>query len=165
MNDTVDFSEPNDDTHVIDMDAVGEATFELLPKGWHEFVVTAHDFEYSQNSGKPMWVLELEVSDQANDSGEVSQFAGKKRKYYISFSEKALAMSKKTINTVWPGLLEDENWKTNGRFDVKKVGDASLFVGDRVRGLIKHTRYEGQQRDNVASIVRSTSGGNAFMAA
>lgn len=158
------FSVQNDDTHVIDMDAVGEATFEVYPKGWHNGTVIEHSYELSQNSGAPMWVLKLEFDADSNElTGESSPLAGKKIQYYMSFSPKAIPFTKKVINTVWPGLLEDPEWKTNGKFDLKKVGDASLFVGTKVSFLIKHAQYEGQPRANIAQIKRNDT--NAFMTA
>lgn len=160
----MDFVAPNEDTHVIDMDAVGEAVFEVYPKGWHSFTVAAHDYELSQNSGAPMWVLDLEFDAEVNDmTGEANPLAGKKVKYYMSFSPKALPFTKKAINTCWPGLLEDPEWRTNDKFDTKKVGDAGLFVGNKLKGLIKHTKYEGQTRANVAQIQQNTE--NSFMSA
>ncbi len=160
----MDFQTPNEDAHVVDMDAVGEAEFEIWPKGWKNFVVAQHDYELSQNSGAPMWVLVLEVeSGPSGLTGEEDPQAGKTVKTYLSFSEKALPYTKKTINQVWPGLLEDEQWKTNGKFDIKKVGDAGLFVGNRVSGLIKHSKYEGQTRHNVAQLKRNDE--NSFLSA
>lgn len=158
----MDFTTPNQDSHVIDMDSVEEAKFEVYPKGWYDFDVIEHTYELSQNSGEPMWKVTLQFSDAPNPvTGEMHPLAGKKMPWYISFSGKAVPYTKKMINATWPGLLEDPNWRTNDKFDVKKVGDAGLFVGEKLKGLIKHSTYQGETRANIAQVQRITN--NAFM--
>lgn len=159
----MDFTVPNDESHVVDMDAVGEASFELYNKGWYDFTISDMSYELSQSSGAPMWSLQLEFDSVIDPmTNEPScPYAGKKMRWYLSFSEKAIPYTKKTINQLWPGLLEDPQWKTNGKFDIKKVGDNQLFVGHKIRGLIKHQKYEGDMRANIAQATRNVS--NAFL--
>lgn len=138
----MEFTEQNDATHVIDMDSVEEPTFELFVKGWYNCQVSKMSYELSSSSGQPMWKVALDVEDGDN--------AGKTIHTFLSFSPKAVPYTKKTINQVWPGLLEDPNFRTSqNQFDLRKVADEAYCVGTRVRIKLDHQTYEGEKRNTV----------------
>jgi hypothetical protein len=167
MDEVDQFSAPNDETHIVDIDAVGDAIASLWPKGWMNFTITEHDYELSQNSGSPMWTLKLEVDADPNPiTGEVNPLAGKTIKTWMSFSKDAIPFTKKTANSLIPGIFEDPAFRVNGKFDIKACGEAQPFVGLKVKGLIKHSKYNGEMRNQVGNLTLNTAGGqNAFMQA
>lgn len=152
-----DFTIENENTHVVDIDSIEEAKNEALPKGWYDMIVGEHDYALSQSSGQPMWTLKLQV--------EGGEYDGRAVYYHMSFSEKAVPYTKAAIQACFPDLLTDPQWRTTeGRWDVKKIGDESALSGRRIQVQLKHQRYEGENRHTVAKI-RPSQDTNQFLGA
>jgi len=125
---------------VVDLSGVDDdAGFETLPRGKYPVEITEAEFGYSQNSGKPMWTLVLEVEDGHENQG--SRFW-----FYVSFSAKALPMSKRTISVIAPDLLD-------APFDPEEVADEGTLVGVRCTAQVVKRRYEGEWRNSVRALL------------
>lgn len=140
--------EDNDSSLVIDMDEVEEASFEVVPKGTYDCIIEDVKFQLSKSSGKPMWNVVLVVVD--------GEYANRKLFTFMSFSEKALPMTKRQINRIAPELLS----KT---FDPKKIADEGLLVGKHVRAKVKIEKYEGEDRSRVQDLLAPAGGGDDFL--
>jgi hypothetical protein len=145
-----EYFEEGDDSLVIDMDNVEEQSFELLPKGVYDCVIEDCEYKLSNSSGKPMWSLTLVVT-----SGE---FEGRKLFANMSFSEKALPMTKATIMKIAPDVLQ-------APFMPKKIADEGTLVGKNVRAKTKIEKYEGEERTRVANLMAPTGGFDEFTSA
>lgn len=141
--------EENDSSLVFDMDAVEESSWEILPKGTYDCIIEDAKFAMSKSSNKPMWNVTLAVVD--------GEYANRKLFTYISFSEKALPMTKKQLNRIAPDLIS----KT---FDPKKIADEGSLVGIQVRAKIIIEPYEGENKNKVTDLLAPTNGGgNDFL--
>ncbi len=126
---------------VIDLSGIDEDEgFETRPRGKYPVEVIEAEFKYSQNSGKPMWELTLEVEDGHEHEGARFWF-------YVSFSEKALPRAKKTIAAIYPELLEA------GPFDPEAVADEGVLVGLRATAQVVVRRYDGANRNSVRELL------------
>jgi hypothetical protein len=126
---------------IVDLSGVDEdAGFETRPRGKYPCEIIEAEFKYSQNSGKPMWELTLEVE-------EGHEHEGARFWFYVSFSEKALPRAKKTIAAIYPELLEQ------GAFDPEEVADEGVLVGLRCIAQVVIRRYEGENRNSVRELL------------
>lgn len=140
-----EFTDPNENTHVVDVDDIPEASFELLPNGFYNAVVAEHDYALSQNSGQPMWSLQLQV--------EGGDYDGRKLYYHMSWSPKAAPYTKATLVKCFDDVLKNPVYRDSaGKFNIKKVGDESAFVGRRVRIKVGSQTYEGEKRNNIRDL-------------
>jgi hypothetical protein len=134
---------------VVDLSGVDEdAGFETRPRGTYPVEVIECEFKYSQNSGKPMWELVLDVEDG-------HEYEGSRFWFYVSFAEKALPRTKKTLAAIYPELLESP-------FDPEAVADEGTLVGLRCRAKVIKRRYEGEWRNSVRELLAPE--GEAFAA-
>jgi len=142
--DAVDFSGEEGEAVVVDLSGVdADAGFEVIPRGIYPVTIAALEFGMSQRSGKPMWTCELEIED--------GEYAGRTLYHHISFSEKALPRTKKTISRIAPELLE-------GPFSPEEVADESTLLGRRARARVDIRRYEGENRNNVRELLEPEDG-------
>ena len=150
-------TEANEAAHVVDIDAVQEASRELLPAGWYNCVIEEHEYSLSQASGLPMWTTKMSI--------EGGEYADRKIYNHISWSPKAAPYSKKTVTECFPDILTNPAYRTeSGGFDVKKVGDEGALIGRRVKVKIGYQSYEGEKRNNVKGMAPNTDAGNEFLA-
>lgn len=89
--------EQEDGGYAVDMTQVPEAKNEVLPKSTYNCVVAEGEYKLSQSSGKPMWGLVYEITD--------GPYEGRKLFHNISFSEKALPFTKRTLARLCPEVL------------------------------------------------------------
>ena len=81
-----------------------------------------------------MWVVSLEVAE--------GEHRGHKFTSYLSFSEKALAMTKQTLERVCPELLEQP-------FDPADDAASDRLVGVEVDARVNRRMYDGEVRNQV----------------
>jgi hypothetical protein len=131
-----DTFEGSDTSVMVDLSDVAEASFEVLPRGVYDGVISNCDYTLSQSSGKPMWAAQITI-----DEGE---YEGRKLFTHFSFSENALPMTKKHLAVVAPELL-------SGGFNPEEV--ASDMEGKKVRVKVAIKKYEGSDRNNVTDFL------------
>ena len=128
--------EEGDDSLILDMGAVEEQSFDLIPKGTYDAIIEEVEFKMSQSSNQPMWNLTLAITE--------GEFRGRKLFGMISFSPKALPGSKAAIRKIAPELLE-------GVFDVVKIAKEGLLNGKKLRVKTKIEAYDGEDRTRIAA--------------
>lgn len=129
--------EGDDDSLVFNLEDVDEnAGFEIIPNGIYNFVCTEWDFGRS-NAGNPMITLTMEI-----EAG--SPFTGRTLRTYLTFSEKAIGRTKKTIMM----LLPNEDLKS-----FRPASSEGAFLGIRARGQVKVRRYDGEMRSNITRLM------------
>lgn len=109
------FDSGEDDNLLINLSEVEEQSFELLPKGKYPVVVEECEYQISKSSGKPMWSMRYSVTEGPYENRKLFQ--------YISFSPKALPMSKANIAALAPELAELE------AFNPKAIADEGTMTG------------------------------------
>lgn len=142
MNDTF---EEGDGSLTMDLTNVQEAVFEVIPRGNYPCVIETCEFGHSQNSGAPMWTLKLSISD--------GEYAERKLFTHISFSEKAMPYTKRTLNAIAPEFL-------SGPFDL--ADGASQMEGKSVTAKVAIEKYEGESRSRVKDLSAAT-GADSFV--
>lgn len=131
-----DTFEGSDTNVMVDLSEVQAASFEVLPRGTYSGVISNCEFQYSQNAGKPMWALQLTVSE--------GEYEGRKLFTHMSFSEKALPMTKKSLAIVAPEFLSKE---------FNPEAEASEMEGKSVRFKVTIQKYQGEDRNRVNDFV------------
>lgn len=84
---------------VINLANVQELKFENLPKGTYNVEIDATEYGMSQNSGAPMLTVDFQVYE--------GEYAGKKLRSYLSFSQKALPGTKSNLMRISPELITE----------------------------------------------------------
>lgn len=135
-----DSFEGGDGSVMINMDDVDAASDELLPKGDYVCTIETCEYKLSQSSGQPMWAHTLVVND--------GEYEGRKLFSNMSFSPKALPITKKTLADIAPEF-------TTGSFNPEE--SASDMEGKIVKAKVVHTKYEGEMRSSVKKL--SAAGG------
>ncbi len=142
---TFDDSGADSASATVDLTGVDDwGNFEVIPRGDYNCVIDDLTYDLSVSSGQPMWTTRLEIED--------GEYQGRKLFTHISFSEKALPRTKRTISRLWPDLL-------NGPFDAEAVADEGNLLGTRCRAKTKIERYEGQPRNRVTDLFEPVDGG------
>jgi len=129
---TEDTFEGGDASVAIDLSQVEEASFEAVPVGTYEAVIEGCEFKHSQNSGAPMWSLKTQITE--------GDYAGRVVFDNISFSEKALPYTKKTLATIAPELLA-------GPFNPEEA--AAEMQGKQVKYQTKMEEYQGEKQTRI----------------
>ncbi len=127
----------------MNLTAVEEAKFELLPNGIYPVTITDSEFKYAASSGAPMWAVQGEVTE--------GEFAGRKLFTNIVFSEKALPFAKKTLAVLKPSLCEG---------DFNMGTDAPQLIGEKCRFQVTAKKHEGVVRNQVSEVL--AEGGDGF---
>lgn len=137
--------ETDDGGFAVDMTAVPAATNEVLPKATYNCTMDEIEYKLSQASGKPMWAMVFVIDD--------GEYEGRKLFSNMSFSDKALPYTKKTLAAIAPHLLTAD-------FRPDKVDDYAL-AGQRYRVKTKIGKDEsGEKRTEVANILPPAEGFN-----
>lgn len=142
MNDSF---EEGDGSLTMDLSNVEEATFEAVPRGKYPCVIETCEFKHSQNSGAPMWALTLAITE--------GEYEGRKLFSFLSFSEKAMPYTKRTLKAIAPEFL-------SGPFDM--ADGASDMEGKNVVANVTIEKYEGEARSRVKDLL-APSGAASFM--
>ena len=137
--------EGGDGSVMVDLTNVEEAVFELIPKGKYAGTITECNFDYSQSSGKPMWAMKLTITE--------GEYEGRTLLSWMSFSEKALPLTKKTLAAIAPEFL-------TGPFNPEDK--ASDMEGKNVIIVTKVSKYEGENRTSVKQL-EAAGDADAFM--
>ena len=135
------FSGENED-FTVNLSNVEDKGFEIIPRGLYNCIVSDLEFGYSQTSNNPMWTWTLEIED--------GEYSGRKLFYYTAFSDKAMAMTKQVICRVTPELA-------NESFNPSEVADSGKLIGNRCRAKLTISRYEGQQRNSVRTLLAAVN--------
>lgn len=109
------FDTESDDNLLINLAEVEGQSFELMPKGKYPIVVEECEYQISKSSGKPMWSMRYSVLE--------GPYENRKLFAYISFSPKALPMSKAAIAALDPELAEDT------AFNPKEIAESGRMTG------------------------------------
>lgn len=142
----VDF-EPGDDSLMVDLTSVEEQKFEVLPRGNYNVVIENCEFAFSKASGKPMWNIRLSVVD--------GDYANRKLFTFLSFSEKALPLTKGQIARVAPELLD-------GPFDPRAVAEDGRLLGKECVAKVIIEKYQGEEKNRVRDLL-APSQADAFL--
>lgn len=126
--------EDNEDGLVVRMGEVEAQTFEALPKGTYNGVIADAEYQLSKSSGKPMWNLQIAVTD--------AEYENRRLFTFLSFSEKALPGSKAALAIIHPELSE----KT---FNVKDPEVVGSLVGRRVKMKVTIEKYEDNDQNRI----------------
>ena len=144
QNDDADDSfEGGDGAVMVDLNNVEDMS--VVPKGRYPGIITSCEYGLSQSSGKPMWTIKATIND--------GEYDGRNLYGHLSFSEKALPMTKKSIVAIAPELL-------NGPFNPEeRAGD---LVNKPCTVIVSTEKYEGEERSRIRSFAPPKEGG-AFM--
>lgn len=140
--------EEDDENLSFNMNAVEAAVREVLPAGDYNCVLSSLDYSRSASSNKPMWTAILEVED--------GTYTGKKIWTIMSFSEKAIAITKGAIKTFAPEVLTDD-------FQPKKIADNGDLLGKKCRVRTKIELYEGEKQCRVKRWMAPVQSASAFV--
>lgn len=135
MNDAVNFGDG--DSFVVDMTSVEEASFEAMPRGNYNVVVSEAEFRFSNEKSSPMWSLTLEVTD--------GDHVGRKLFTHVVFTPKALPFAKKSIAALRPELNEQA-------FDPRDDEIVDSLIGVECTARVTVKMYDGEKRNNVAAL-------------
>ena len=142
----VDFGEGASEGQLVDLSGVDDfGEIPVMPRGMYGCSIENLTYGLSQNSGKPMWNVTLEVTQDG-------EYLKRKLFTHISFSEGALPRTKRTISRLWPSLLE-------GPFDPEAVANSGQLLGTDCRARVDIEPYEGKPRNRVKDLLEPESGG------
>ncbi len=133
MSDTF---EGGDGSVMMDLTEVEEATNEVVPRGTYSCTIEECNYKLSQNSGNPMWEIKLNIDD--------GDYEGRKLFTFLSFSDKALPLTKKTLAAIAPEFL-------SGPFNMEEA--ASDMEGKAVRVKTTIEKYQGEDRSRVKQLM------------
>lgn len=146
---TAYLQEQEDGGYVIDMTQVPEAKNEVLPKAVYNCVVDEGEYKLSQSAGLPMWALVYVISD--------GPYEGRKLFHNISFSEKALPFSRRTLARLCPEVLTSD-------FSPNKFDDYDI-LGRSVRVKTKIGKDQNNEKRTEVAEVMGPVDNSAFMGA
>jgi hypothetical protein len=136
---------------VVDMSAVEEAKFEIIPRGTYQAEVDELTFGLSQASGSPMWTARMNIVE--------GEYAGRKLTWYASFSRKALPFTKANLNRLAPEII------AQGAFNPQQIADSGQLLGRRI-GIRVGTQKgdDGIERNQISALVPAATegGGSGF---
>jgi len=137
---------------IVDLSKVDDwGEFPVLPRGQYNCHIDELTYDLSQNSGQPMWSVQLLV-----DAGNYDEeYVGQRLFTHISFSPKALPRSKRTIQRIAPELLE-------GPFDAEQVASEGTLLDRNCIARVDIRKYEGQDRNNVRDLLPASEDAGGF---
>lgn len=145
-----DLFETNEDSLIINMDAVEAQSFELIPAGTYDCIIESCEFGFGKDSGKPMWTVVVAIVEGA--------YSNRKLFTWMSFSEAAIGGTKATLQRIAPEVLSNA-------FDPKKIAAEGTLVGKRVRAKVKVEKYKDEDRSSVKGLLAPAGGSDDFMGA
>ena len=139
------FDDGQEDSLLINLADVEESNFDAIPKGIYPVVVEECEFQISKSSQKPMWSMRFSVTD--------GEFANRKLFTYMSFSEKALPMTKTALGVLAPELLETA-------FDPRAIAADGSMTGRvcKVRVVIEPGQDGNEPRNAIKKYLSSEDG-------
>jgi len=141
--------EQEDGGYVVDMTQVPEAKNEVLPKSTYVCTIDEGEYKLSASAGLPMWALVYVITE--------GEYEGRKLFHNVSFSEKALPFSKRTLARMCPEVLTAD-------FRPQNFDDYDI-VGRNIRVKTKIGKDQnGEKRTEVAEVV-GLADTSAFMGA
>lgn len=126
---------------------------EALPKNTQvNLVCVKNEFAMSKSSNKPMWNQSWEIED--------GEYAGQKIFNIMSFSEKALPMTKSALKVL--GL---DSVLSDPAFSPKKFADDGHMLGVKCSAKTKIEPYEGRNNTRIGRWMPAAAGSsaNAFL--
>lgn len=138
----------DDDSLMINLSNVEAQSFEVMPKGRYPIVVEETEFQISKSSGKPMWSVRFSITE--------GDFANRKLFTYMSFSDKALSMTKGNLAAL--GMTE----LMEGSFNPKRVAEEGLLVGKTAIAVVAIEKGNdgNEDRNTVKRLVAATDADN-----
>lgn len=138
-----DFFEAGDEGIILDLDAIEAATSELIPAGIYNAVIEELEYKLSASSQQPMWAMVVTIIDE--------EYAGRKLYDNLSFSPKALPITKKTLLNLCPE-------KVTSTFSPKNIAAEGDLIGLNVQIKTAITKdKDGEKRTKIKNIVRSNN--------
>lgn len=126
--------EDNEDGLVVRMGEIEGQKFEVLPKGTYNGIIADAEYQLSRSSGKPMWNLQIAVTD--------SEYENRRLFTFLSFSEKALPGTKTALSIIHPELSEST-------FKVNDPEVVAQLVGRPVKVKVDIEAYEGNDQNRI----------------
>ena len=132
----------------IDLSSVEGPSFEVMPRGNYQCVVTECDFDFSSTKGEPMWKMRLEVME--------GEFEGRRLFSNMMWAGNGLTFTKRDLEAIRPDLAGAA---------IQPDDDVLLdsMVGLRVTAKVATQRYEGETRNNVRQLLAPVEGDGAFV--
>lgn len=140
--------ENQDDGILVDMENVQAQSFDPLPKGNYNAIIEDCEYQISKSSGKPMWNIRLSVTDE--------EFENRKIFTFLSFSEKALPMTKTALGVIAPELLST-------KFNPKDPEVIALLVTKSVKVKLDVQKNEEHGDRNSVKKWLLPEGGDGFI--
>lgn len=126
--------EDNEDGLVVRMGEVKAQSFDALPANTYNAIISDAEYQLSKSSGKPMWNLQLAVTD--------AEYENRRLFTFLSFSEKALPGTKAALAIIKPELSE-------ATFNVKDPETVSSLIGTKVKVKVAVEEYEGSKQNRI----------------
>ena len=145
---TNDTFEDGDDSLTIDMVAVEEAKNEVIPKGTYNGVIENLEYTLSASSNQPMWKYTIVISQ--------GEFKGRKLFGNLSFSPKAMSLTKTNIIAIAPELITSD-------FNPKRIAAEGDLIGRSVRFKTKNEDYQGEPQTKISGFVPPTNDMDSFL--
>lgn len=134
----------NGEGFTFDMNAVEESKFEVLPKGTYDVVIEKLDYKLSKSSDMPMWAIQFNVQHP--------EYTNRKLFTFMSFSPKAIGMSKGALATFAPELI------TLSNFNPKLIAEEQVLIGRAARVKVAIEKDEnGDDRNTIKGYVKPTA--------
>lgn len=144
-----EYFEQGDEGVILDLDAIEAATNELIPASIYEGAIEELEYKLSASSQQPMWSYVATITD--------GEFTGRKLYGNMSFSPKALPLTKATLQRIAPELV------TNS-FNPKAIADNGDLVGLPVRIKTKIGKnQDGDSRTEIKELLAAATQGDSFI--
>lgn len=121
---------------VINLSEVQEMKFENVPKGTYVVEIDSTEYGMSQNSGAPMLTVDAKIAE--------GEYAGRKMRTFLSFSQRALPGTKATMMRISPEL-------TTQAFKPNQLSAQGYWNGKKQR--VRIDLRDGQDGEKRSQIV------------
>ena len=138
------FSEGDELT--VDLNAIEDVNFEIMPRGKYGCQITECEFGISNSGGNPMWSMVMEV--------EEGEFAERTLFLHWVWAGKGIGYTKRQAARIAPELMEE-----GYTFDPQDEEVIESMIGKRLMARVTTKKYEGEMRNNVADVFAPADGG------
>lgn len=134
------FADGGEDSLMVNLSDVEESSFEAFKAGLYPVVLEKCEFQISKSSQMPMWNCMFSITE--------GEFENRKLFTYMSFSPKALPMTKANIRAM--GLTE----LLDGAFDPKAIADEGTIVGSTAMAKVGIEKDNNDEDRNVIKTLK-----------